>query len=116
MKVRTCLCLAMVLAVCFAASVAHATLQDDVDQAVSIIERFEEIPESAIPPRVLRDAKGLAILTVTKAGFIVSGRGGVDLYLQPQSRNICWCVTGGHGRRDSVRSKRRILRQAGFSG
>jgi lipid-binding SYLF domain-containing protein len=39
----------MVWAVCFAASVAHATLQDDVDQAVSIIERFEEIPESAIP-------------------------------------------------------------------
>jgi lipid-binding SYLF domain-containing protein len=79
MKVRACLCLAMVLAVCFAASVAHATLQDDVDQAVSIIERFEEIPESAIPPRVLRDAKGLAILTVTKAGFIVSGRGGVGV-------------------------------------
>ena len=196
MKVRACFCLAMVLAVCFAASVAHATLQDDVDQAVSIIERFEEIPESAIPPRVLRDAKGLAILSVTKAGYIVSGRGrvgvvvartdtgwsgpsaigtgglgvgfqagvqvseyviilntqeavnafakgsnvtlggnlsaaigpigrsaesrrraaGGDLYLQPQSRNICWCVTGGHGRRDSVRSKRRILRQAGFSG
>jgi len=69
----------MVWAVCFAASVAHATLQDDVDQAVSIIERFEEIPESAIPPRVLRDAKGLAILTVTKAGFIVSGRGGVGV-------------------------------------
>jgi lipid-binding SYLF domain-containing protein len=79
MKVRACFCLAMVLAVCFAASVAHATLQDDVDQAVSIIERFEEIPESAIPPRVLRDAKGLAILTVTKAGFIVSGRGGVGV-------------------------------------
>jgi SH3 domain-containing YSC84-like protein 1 len=79
MKVRACFCLAMVLAVCFAASVAHATLQDDVDQAVSIIERFEEIPESAIPPRVMRDAKGLAILTVTKAGFIVSGRGGVGV-------------------------------------
>ena len=41
MKGRACFCLAMVLAVCFAASVAHATLQDDVDQAVSIIERFE---------------------------------------------------------------------------
>ena len=41
MKVRACFCLATVWAVCFAASVAHATLQDDVDQAVSIIERFE---------------------------------------------------------------------------
>ena len=27
----------------------------------------------------MRDAKGLAILTVTKAGFIVSGRGGVGV-------------------------------------
>lgn len=57
-------------------AIAQADLQEDVVRAASIIERFEEIPETAIPPRVLRDAKGVAILTVTKAGFIVSGRGG----------------------------------------
>jgi lipid-binding SYLF domain-containing protein len=51
-------------------------MQDDVDQAVSIIQRFEAIPEHSIPPAVLKDAKGLAILTVFKAGFMVSGRGG----------------------------------------
>jgi lipid-binding SYLF domain-containing protein len=79
MKVKKFLCLGLLLTVCFSASAAHAILQDDVDQAVSIIERFEEIPESAIPPRVLADAKGLAILTVTKAGFIVSGRGGTGI-------------------------------------
>lgn len=60
---------------------AHADMQDDIDRAVSIIERFQEIPESAIPPAVLRDAKGLAILTVTKAGFIVSGRGGTGVVI-----------------------------------
>ena len=64
---------------CLLASTAYADLQDDVDQAVSIIERFEEIPEKAIPPTVLRDAKGIAIITVTKAGFIVSGRGGTGV-------------------------------------
>ena len=64
------------LTLCLAASKVHADMQEDVDRAVAIIERFEEIPETAIPPRVMRDAKGLAILTVTKAGFIVSGRGG----------------------------------------
>jgi SH3 domain-containing YSC84-like protein 1 len=53
---------------------ANASVQDDVDQAVTIIERFQAIPEKAIPDSVLRNAKGLAILTVTKAGFI--GRGG----------------------------------------
>jgi len=79
MKTKTYFCLGLVLVLCLSASAAHAILQDDVDQAVSIIERFEEIPESAIPPRVLADARGLAILTVTKAGFIVSGRGGTGV-------------------------------------
>ena len=55
---------------------AHASMQDDVNQAVTIIQRFQEMPDRAIPDRVLRDAKGLAILTVTKAGFIGSARGG----------------------------------------
>jgi len=54
-------------------------MQDDVDQAVTIIERFQQISEKAIPTAVLREAKGLAILTVTKAGFIVSGRGGTGV-------------------------------------
>jgi SH3 domain-containing YSC84-like protein 1 len=53
-----------------------AAFQGDVDQAVTIIQRFQEIPESSIPPAVLRDAKGLAIMTVIKAGFVFSGRGG----------------------------------------
>lgn len=56
-------------------------LQGDVNQAVTILEKFEEIPEKSIPRDVLRDAKGLAILTVAKAGFIVSGRGGKGLVI-----------------------------------
>ena len=67
---------AVMLSVCLATASAHANFQDDVDQAVAIIESFQQIPEQAIPTAVLRNARGLAILTVTKAGFIVSGRGG----------------------------------------
>ncbi|MBM4259935.1 MAG: hypothetical protein FJ145_00665 [Deltaproteobacteria bacterium] len=67
--------------VCLIASSAQATLQDDIDQAVTIIQRFQEIPEQAIPRAVLREAKGLAILTVTKAGFIGSVRGGTGLVI-----------------------------------
>jgi lipid-binding SYLF domain-containing protein len=51
-------------------------LQDHVDQAASVIERFREMPERGIPDAVLRDARGLAILTVLKAGFMFSGEGG----------------------------------------
>jgi lipid-binding SYLF domain-containing protein len=54
-------------------------MQADVDQAAAIIERFEALPEKEIPPTVLRNARGLAILTVTKAGFIGSARGGTGV-------------------------------------
>src|SRR5437773_9364934 len=57
----------------------HDGMQRDVDQAVAVIERFEAIPESAIPPAVMRAARGLAILTVTKVGFIGSVRGGTGI-------------------------------------
>ncbi|MGE0519622.1 MAG: YSC84-related protein [Candidatus Binatia bacterium] len=57
-------------------SATLASMQDEVDQAAVVIERFREMPEQGIPDSVLRDAKGLAILTVLKAGFIFSGQGG----------------------------------------
>jgi SH3 domain-containing YSC84-like protein 1 len=53
-----------------------AGMQGDVDQAATIISRFESMEEHSIPPAIIRDAKGLAVLTVVKAGFIFSGRGG----------------------------------------
>jgi SH3 domain-containing YSC84-like protein 1 len=70
---------AILLAACLATTAAHATLQDDVNQAVSILERFQEIPETAIPDVILRDAKGIAIITFTKAGFVLTGRGGTGI-------------------------------------
>jgi len=60
----------------------YDAMQADIDQAAAIIERFEEIPETAIPPAVMRAARGLAILTVTKAGFIGSVRGGSGVVVQ----------------------------------
>jgi lipid-binding SYLF domain-containing protein len=54
----------------------EVAMQQDVDQATAIIQRFQEMPERGIPPSVLKAARGVAILTVTKAGFIGSARGG----------------------------------------
>lgn len=64
---------------CLVGSVAVSAaegMQDEVDQATTVIERFREMPEKGIPDAVLKDAKGLAILTVLKAGFMFSGQGG----------------------------------------
>jgi lipid-binding SYLF domain-containing protein len=67
----------LTLAATFYSPAAYAEgMQDDVDQAVAIIQRFRDIPEHSIPSEVLRDARGLAVMTVVKAGFIFSGRGG----------------------------------------
>ena len=66
----------ILLTVCLATAAAHADMQDDINQAVSVLERFQEIPETAVPDVIMREAKGLAILTLTKAGFVFTGRGG----------------------------------------
>jgi len=55
---------------------AGAAEQDTVDRCASIIRDFRQMRERAIPRDVLRHSKGLAILTVIKAGFIFSGKGG----------------------------------------
>jgi lipid-binding SYLF domain-containing protein len=72
---------AVMLGACLVAASARANYQDDVDQAVAIIQNFQRIAEQAIPTAVLRQARGLAILTVTKAGFIGSGRGGKGIVI-----------------------------------
>ena len=66
----------LALSVVLGASSAGAKMQGDVDQAATIIERFQAVPEKAIPQAVLKDARGLAVMTVLKAGFGFSGRGG----------------------------------------
>lgn len=76
-----CIIFALLMLSCLTLSAAPAAagFQDDVDQAAAILQRFREIPEKSIPDTVLKSAKGLAILTVVKAGFIFSGRGGEGL-------------------------------------
>ena len=57
----------------------YADMQGDVNQAATIIERFQAVPEKAIPQAVLRDARGLAIMTVIKGAFGFSGQGGTGV-------------------------------------
>ena len=72
------LMVATLLSACSTTS-PEVAMQQDVDQATAIIQRFQEIPEKGIPPAVLKAARGVAILTVTKAGFLGSGRGGTGV-------------------------------------
>jgi SH3 domain-containing YSC84-like protein 1 len=55
---------------------ANADEQPTVDRCTRIIRDARKMPETNIPRNVLRQSKGVAIMTVVKAGFIFSGKGG----------------------------------------
>ena len=55
---------------------AGAKEDQEVRQAAAIMHRFKSMPEQEIPYEIMRDARGLAILTVTKGGFVWSAKGG----------------------------------------
>lgn len=56
--------------------------QEIVTEAAEIIQAIQEIPEQAIPPRLLRHAGGIAIIPgMVKAGFLVGGAHGKGVVL-----------------------------------
>jgi len=64
----------VILALPFVA--ANATEQDVVNRSASTISEFRHMPEKGVPASIIRHAKGLAIISVVKAGFIFSGKAG----------------------------------------
>ncbi|MEN3370914.1 MAG: YSC84-like protein 1 [Verrucomicrobiota bacterium] len=66
------------LAICLLpiAAATAATEQEVVNQSASILRQFRRMPERGIPASVMRNARGLAILTVVKVGLGLSGKGG----------------------------------------
>lgn len=75
------LCIAAALVAATAPQLAQAAEpQRTVDQANVVLERFRKLrgsnSERSIPDKIMKDAQGLAIITVIKGGFIFSGRGG----------------------------------------
>jgi lipid-binding SYLF domain-containing protein len=57
-------------------AIGYADDQGTVDRAAATIREFRHMQEKGIPRSVMRNAKGLAIVTVVKAGFIFSGKAG----------------------------------------
>jgi lipid-binding SYLF domain-containing protein len=62
------------LLVYFSGSSALAAMQETVNDCAGMIQDFSRIPEQSIPPQVLQNAKGIAVLRVLKGAFFFSGR------------------------------------------
>ena len=74
--------LALVLAGLLAATSAIAAQREDVraGDAVRVVRQIQSIPESAIPDRLLDEAKAIVVVPDTiKAGFVFGGRRGLGL-------------------------------------
>ena len=65
----------------FAAMPAFASMEGTVKDCTGIIQDFVRISERSIPPRVLRNAQGVALIRVLKGAFIFSGRIGEGLVI-----------------------------------
>ena len=61
---------------CLIVAAVNATEQDIVDRSTIILREFRHMPEKGLPRNIIRHAKGLAIISVVKAGFIFSGKVG----------------------------------------
>lgn len=82
------------------ATAGAATEQEIVNQSATILRDFRRMPEKGIPARVLRRARGLAILSVVKVGFGVSGKGGQGVVVARTGRGWSgpsFVGTGGAG-------------------
>ena len=75
-------CIPAVAAMLLLSSGARAenTITARVETATDVLRALQEMPEQGVPPALLRDAQGIAVIPgVIKAGFIVGGRYGKGL-------------------------------------
>ncbi|PZR73559.1 MAG: hypothetical protein DLM73_10550 [Chthoniobacterales bacterium] len=94
--------ISIILLTCFLSfsAATAATEQEVVNQSASILRDFRRMPERGIPRSVLRNARGLAVLTVVKVGFGISGKGGQGVVVARTGRGWSgpsFVGTGGVG-------------------
>ena len=93
-------CVLLITCLLSLATAGAATEQEVVNQSATILRDFRKMPEKGIPPRILRNARGLAILTVIKVGFGISGKGGQGVVVARTGRGWSgpsFVGTGGAG-------------------
>ena len=60
-----------------APSVLASDQEAKMDEVISVLQEIHQIPEQTVPPKLLRDAEGIAIIpAVVKVGVVIGGRYG----------------------------------------
>ena len=55
-------------------AMAVSSMEERIDKTIEVLEQYVKAQGDSIPRQVFHDAKGLAVLWVIKAGFIVTGK------------------------------------------
>ncbi|MCX6947274.1 MAG: hypothetical protein NTU87_05370 [Verrucomicrobia bacterium] len=71
---------------------AGSTLGESIDKTIDILEEYGQAQGDSIPRNVFHECKGLVILSVYKAAFIIGAQGGEGLVV------IRKCALGNFGR------------------
>ncbi|KAJ3078057.1 hypothetical protein HK102_004764 [Quaeritorhiza haematococci] len=79
------------------------SLESECSKAASILEHFikgkNQLDATLIPPKIVQKAKGIAVITILKAGFVWSGRAGSGLVVArlPDGRWSAPCAIAAAG-------------------
>jgi len=60
-------------------AMAVSSMEERIDKTISILEQYGKAQGDSIPREVFQGAKGLVVMWIIKAGFIVAGEGGDGL-------------------------------------
>ena len=91
-SIQTCL-----LAVIFLqplAAKAVSTMEERIDRTVEILEQYGKAQGDSIPREVFHQAKGLVVMWIIKAGFIVAGEGSKDKTVKEEKKEESGSILG----------------------
>jgi lipid-binding SYLF domain-containing protein len=60
-------------------AMAVSSMEERIDKTIDILEQYGKAQGDSIPREVFHEAKGLVVMWIIKAGFIVAGEGGDGL-------------------------------------
>lgn len=65
---------------------AVSSMEERIEKTVSVLEEYGKAQGDSIPRQVFHEAKGLVVMWIIKAGFIVAGEGGDGLVVVRQGK------------------------------
>ena len=90
---KTMVTLLILSGMCLGSVYAGSTLGESIDKTVDILEQYGKAQGDSIPRNVFHECKGLVILTVYKAAFLIGAEGGEGLVVMRRGKK--WSPPSG---------------------